>query len=64
MDSGLPPLVWELRTLIKPLALCGKSDFFQKNLNMVFFMVLPISRKISHWILKIKMAYLQSSGSK
>jgi hypothetical protein len=29
MDSGLPPLVWELRILVEPLAICGKSDFFQ-----------------------------------
>jgi hypothetical protein len=29
MDSGLPPLVWELRILVEPLAICGKSDYFE-----------------------------------
>ncbi len=29
MDNGLPPLVWKLRILVEPLAICGKSDFFQ-----------------------------------
>jgi hypothetical protein len=39
-------------------------SILKEFLNMVFFMVLPISRKIRHCILKIKMAYLQSSGSR
>ncbi len=29
MDSGLPPLVWELRILVEPLEIRGMSNFFQ-----------------------------------
>ncbi len=29
MDSGLPPLVWELRVLVESLTIYGKCAFFQ-----------------------------------
>ena len=54
MDSGLPPLVWELRILVEPLVICGKSDFFKEFLNMVFFMVLPLTSIIKLLIITCK----------